>query len=301
MNSQKKADLALVVITFFWGIANLISDYMMGFWAPMQLNAIRFIVAFVVSYAILRRHMKGVSRMTLLSGALVGFLLSLIYLFAMYGLKTASSITTFSFVIAMPVIINPIINLLFRRIVPEKKFLLSLALSLAGLYLMTMKGFDFRMGKGEALALLSATCYSIDLCFTDVMVARDDVDPRQLGVLQIGFGAVFMTLISLFLDRGHAIVWSPAIVAGLLTLAVGSTAIAFIAQPVAQQYTTSNHVGVIFTLEPVFSTLAAIIVLHEIVSAREYVGAVLMVAAVILMNVDFDRKDKDHEEDPQHL
>jgi drug/metabolite transporter (DMT)-like permease len=201
----------------------------------------------------------------------------------------------------MPVIINPIINLLFRRIVPEKKFLLSLALSMAGLYLMTMKGFDFRMGKGEALALLSATCYSVDLCFTDVMVARDDVDPRQLGVLQIGFGAVFMTLISLFLDRGHAIVWSPAIVAGLLTLAVGSTAIAFIAQPVAQQYTTSNHVGVIFTLEPVFSTLAAIIVLHEIVSAREYLGAVLMVAAVILMNVDFDRKDKDHEEDPQHL
>ena len=74
MNSQKKADLALVVITFFWGIANLISDYMMGFWAPMQLNAIRFIVAFVVSYAILRRRMKGVSRTTLLSGALVGFL-----------------------------------------------------------------------------------------------------------------------------------------------------------------------------------------------------------------------------------
>ena len=123
----------------------------------------------------------------------------------------------------------------------------------------------------------------------------------MLGVLQIGFGAVFMTLISLFLDRGHAIVWSPAIVAGLLTLAVGSTAIAFIAQPVAQQYTTSNHVGVIFTLEPVFSTLAAIIVLHEIVSAREYLGAVLMVAAVILMNVDFERKDKNHEEDPKHL
>ena len=30
MDKQKKADLALVIITFFWGIANLISDYMMG-------------------------------------------------------------------------------------------------------------------------------------------------------------------------------------------------------------------------------------------------------------------------------
>ena len=110
-----------------------------------------------------------------------------------------------------------------------------------------------------------------------------------------------MSLISLFLDRGHDLVWSPGIVAGLLTLAVGSTAIAFIAQPVAQQYTTSNHVGVIFTLDPVFSTLAAIVVLHEIVSAREYFGAVLMIAAVILMNVDFTGKDRKHEEDPQHL
>ena len=301
MNRQKQADLALVVITFFWGIANLISDYMMGFWAPMQLNAIRFIVAFAVSYAVLRRRMKGISRTTLLSAVLVGFLLSLIYLFAMYGLKYASSITTFSFVIAMPVVINPIINLVFRHIVPQKKFLISLALSLVGLYLMTMKGSGFHMGKGEVLALLSATCYSIDLCFTDVMVARDDVDPRQLGVLQIGFGAVFMTLLSLVIDRGQMIVWSPGIVAGLLTLAVGSTAIAFIAQPVAQQYTTSNHVGVIFTLEPVFSTLAAIVVLHEIVSAREYIGAALMVAAVILMNVDFQRKEGDHEENPQHL
>ncbi|MBR5640783.1 MAG: DMT family transporter [Firmicutes bacterium] len=301
MDKQKKADLALVVITFFWGIANLISDYMMGFWAPMQLNAIRFIVAFIVSYAVLRRHMKSISRATLLASVLVGFLLSVIYLFAMYGLKNSSSITTFSFVIAMPVIINPIINLIFRRIVPEKKFLISLALSMAGLYLMTMKGGDFHMGKGEVLALLSATCYSIDICFTDVMVARDDVDPRQFGMLQIGFGAVFMSLISLFLDRGHTLVWSPAIVAGLLTLAVGSTALAFIVQPIAQQYTTSNHVGVIFTLEPVFSTLAAIIVIHEIVSGREYFGAVLMIAAVILMNVDFKRKDKTNEEDPQHL
>ena len=301
MNKQKQADLVLVIITFFWGIANLISDYMMGFWAPMQLNAIRFIVAFLVSVLLLRRSMKNISKATLLSGIFVGFLLALIYLFAMYGLKYATSITAFSFIIAMPVVINPIINLVFRKIVPQRKFLVSLALSVAGLYLMTMAGGDLRMGMGELLALCSATCYSVDLCFTDVMVARNDVDPRQLGVLQIGFGAVFMTILSLVIDRGHAIVWSPGILAGLLTLAVGSTALAFIAQPVAQQYTTSNHVGVIFTLEPVFSTLAAILVIHEIVEARTYVGAVLMIAAVILMNVDFKRKDKTHEADPQHL
>ena len=293
MNRQKQADLALVIVTFFWGVANLVSDYMMQFWAPMQLNALRFVVAFFVSLAILRRSMKGVNRTTLLCSAFVGLLLALIYLLAMYGLKLSSSITTFGFVIATPVVINPILNLLFRRIVPQRKFLLSLVLSVAGLYLMTMKGSSLRMGLGETLALLSALCYSIDLCFTDVMVAKEEVDARQLGVLQIGFGAVFMTLLSILIDRGQALVWSPGIVAGLLILAVCSTAVAFIVQPIAQQYTTSNHVGIIFALEPVFSMLAAILVLREIVSAREYVGAAFMVAAVILMNVDIKREKSD--------
>ena len=301
MNKQKQADLVLVLITFFWGIANPISDYVMNTWQPMQLNALRFVVAVAVSWAVMHKDLRGISRTTLKSGIFVGFLLSLIYLFAMYGIKYSASITTFSFIVAMPVVINPIINLVFRKVVPQKKFLLSLALSVAGLYLMTMKGGDLRLGLGEGLALLSATCYSIDLCFTDVMVARDDVDPKQLGLLQIGFGAIFMSLISLVLDRGHALPWTPGIAVSLLVLGVGSTAVAFIAQPVAQQYTTSNHVGVIFALEPVFSTLAAILFLHEIVSARQYFGAVLMIAAVILMNVDFGRKDRNHETDPQHL
>ena len=87
----------------------------------------------------------------------------------------------------------------------------------------------------------------------------------------------------------------------LILLAAGSTALAFIAQPVAQQFTTSNHVGVIFSLEPVFSAMAAILFLREVVSARESLGAVLMIAAVILMNVDFTGKDRKDEEDPKHL
>ena len=301
MDEQKKADLVLVIITFFWGIANPISDYMMRFWAPMQLTAARFVVASAITFPILRKNLRGVSRRTAGSACLIGFLLAVIYLLAMYGLRLCSSVTVFSFLIAMPVIINPIINLVFRRIVPERKFLLSLALSVIGLYLMTIKGEGFHIGTGELLALAGSVCYSADICYTDVAVARDDVDARQLGVLQIGFAAVFMTLFSLFLDRGHVMVWNPGLAAFLILLAVGSTALAFIAQPIAQQYTTSNHVGVIFSLEPVFSAMAAILFLREVVSARESLGAVLMIAAVILMNVDFTGKDRKHEEDPQHL
>ena len=59
MNRQKQADLVLVIITFFWGIANPVSDYVMNFWQPMQLNALRFVVALAVSWAGTERAHSG--------------------------------------------------------------------------------------------------------------------------------------------------------------------------------------------------------------------------------------------------
>ena len=45
----------------------------------------------------------------------------------------------------------------------------------------------------------------------------------------------------------------------MIFLSVFCTGVAFIIQAVAQQYTTAAHVGIIFTLEPVFSGIVAFI------------------------------------------
>ena len=73
---------------------------------------------------------------------------------------------------------------------------------------------------------------------------------------------------------------------GSTVLAVFCTGIAFIVQAVAQQYTTASHVGVIFTLEPVFSGIVAFFFAGEILLPRAYAGAFLMLAGLFFMEFD---------------
>lgn len=286
MNKQREADFLLLLITFFWGVANLVCDYAMEVVTPMQLNAARFVIAFFVSAIVLRKSIKNVTKQTIKSAALVGFLLSTCYVFAMYGILYARSIATFSFIIALPVVMNPIINLVFRKIKPQKKFVMCLLICLSGLTLLNMVGGRLAFGLGETMAMLSSLCYSIDVCYTDVAVAREDVNAKHLGLFQIGFCAVFLTAASFIADDSFSITTQPGIIASILFLAVFSTALAFIMQPIAQQYTTSNHIGIIFSLEPVFASAAAFVVFKQTLSGLQFAGAVLMLISVVLMNVD---------------
>ena len=48
MNKQRRADLLLVMTTFFWGASYYLTDICLDDLPPMTLNAFRFIVAFVV-------------------------------------------------------------------------------------------------------------------------------------------------------------------------------------------------------------------------------------------------------------
>ena len=52
-----------------------------------------------------------------------------------------------------------------------------------------------------------------------------------------------------------------------------------------QQYTSANPVGLIFTLEPLFSAIVAYFLAGEVLLPRGYVGAALMMCSLILMEL----------------
>ena len=71
--------------------------------------------------------------------------------------------------------------------------------------------------------------------------------------------------------------WGAVIGLGLVCSAYG-----FVVQPIAQKYASPEKIGLIFSLEPVFSAVLSFIFLHEILEIRGYVGAILILASVIL-------------------
>ena len=70
----------------------------------------------------------------------------------------------------------------------------------------------------------------------------------------------------------------------MLGLALVCSAFGFVMQPVAQRCTTPEHTGLLFALEPVFSALFAFVFLHELLSAKGWLGAALVLFSVLLVS-----------------
>ena len=78
----------------------------------------------------------------------------------------------------------------------------------------------------------------------------------------------------------------------VLGLALICSAFGFVVQPVAQRYTTPEHTGLLFALEPVFSAIFAFLFLHETLPVKGYLGAVFVLSGVLTASAFSKKKDK---------
>jgi drug/metabolite transporter (DMT)-like permease len=72
------------------------------------------------------------------------------------------------------------------------------------------------------------------------------------------------------------------VVMALLVTSIVTTALAFTIQTWAQQFTPATHAALIFTLEPVAAWLTSFVVLNERLGMRAGVGALLILAGVLV-------------------
>ena len=283
MHQQRKADLLLVMVTAFWGASYFLTDLCLETMPPLSLNAFRFLVAFAVLGAVYFRKLRRISRKTLLYSLLIGCSLVMVYTCYVYGLMH-TSISNAGFICALPVIFTPLLELVIYRKIPNRRFALALVLCTVGLGLMTLND-SFRPALGDIICMGTAIFYAVDLLLTDKAVRDPEVDPLQLGVCQLGVVGIIMLILTLTLEQPK-LPQSPAAWGAALFLAIFCTGIAFVIQAVQQQYTTASHVGLIFTLEPLFSAIVAYFFAHEVLGLRGYIGAALMMFSLILMEVD---------------
>ena len=284
MNKQRRADLLLVLVTCFWGTSYFLTDLCMTGMTPMSLNAFRFLIGFGVLAAVFRKKMWPVSRATLKYGVLVGLALSAVYVFYAYGILY-TSITNAGFICALPVVTTPLIEFAVTRKRPNKKLFAALVVCTVGMAMLTLNE-QFKPALGDILCLGVAVFYGVDLVVTDRGVHQSDVDPLQMGVIQLGVVGVVTLILTLVLEK-PTLPPTGKIWAAALFLAIFCTGIAFVVQTVQQQYTTASHVGLIFTLEPVFSAIVAFTLAGERLRPIGYVGAVLMMVSLVVMEADW--------------
>lgn len=291
MAKQRRAELLLALATGFWSISYYFSRVCLEEMDVLCLNAFRFLSAFAFLGLIYRKHLRLLTRETAKWGAVIGLVLVVTYVGATYGVKY-TSLSNAGFISCLAVIFTPLLELLVFRKLPEKKLTFALLLCVAGLALLTL-GEELRFASGDALCLLCSVSYAADILITERAVAKPEVDPIGMCVVQIGVtGAVFLLFSCLFERPGFPRTpggWGAALFLGLFC-----SGVAFVIQNTQQRYTAASRVALIFTLEPVFSAIVAYFLAGERLLPRNYLGAVLMLLSLLIAQIDF-KKGESHD------
>lgn len=122
---------------------------------------------------------------------------------------------------------------------------------------------------GAIYCLIGALFYAIYIIVIDKVAKGPDaflISIIQLGIASL-LGALFMCLLETPSLPQTPLQWGAILGLGLICSAYG-----FVVQPIAQRYTSPEKIGLIFSLEPVFSALLSYIFLHEILGIQGYIG-----------------------------
>lgn len=272
-----KADLLMLFATMCLGSAYLFVKMGLGSLEVFNLNGLRFGIAFIVAGAIFYRKLRNINVKTLLFAVLQGFLLFLVVSSISFGLKSTST-SNASFLVSLTVVIVPLISAAVFKKKLEQKMIYSIMLAISGIGFLTIK-FPFHFAIGDLFCIAAAFSYAFHIIV--VGISSKKADPIALGVLQLGFAALFSFICS-FLFETPALPSSAISWMAILALGIVCSAIGFILQTLASKYSTPTRIGLIFSLEPVFAAILGYFFANEVMSVTGYIGASLVLLSVIL-------------------
>jgi drug/metabolite transporter (DMT)-like permease len=130
---------------------------------------------------------------------------------------------------------------------------------------------------GDILTLGCTLSFAFHLISLSHLAKR--IPFEQLALLQIGFCTVVMAVSSPLLEHPR-IHLSARLVVALLVAAVFATATAFTVQSWAQQHLAATHTALILSAEPLFAWITSLLFLHQGLSGRQSLGALLILAGM---------------------
>lgn len=287
MKVQTKADLALIMVTMFWGASCLLTKIGLSGLEPLTLMALRFFIAFVLSAAVFWKRIASSDLTTVKYAAILSGILFVVYAFMTYGVKYTTA-SNAGFLTCLASIFIPIFAFVFLKQKQEKKVIFSIGLAFVGVMLLSFHA-SLKFNIGDVLCILCSAAFAVHILVMGTYTKR--VDSVVLGVLQLGFAGIY-SLAAAFVFETPSLPQTTQSWVIVLILSIFCTAVGFIVQSVAQKYTTPSHTGLIFTMEPAFAAFFAFIFLGEVLAARGYVGEVLMIMSILIVEVEFPHRKK---------
>lgn len=272
-----------------WGVTFALIKDALHDSPPLLFNLLRMTLAALALAIVNRKHLRNLTRSSLLAGSTVGFFLAAGYQFQTAGLALTSAANS-AFITGLVVVFVPLLTAIpalrpASSPAPRLPALLGALLAFCGLFLLTTRSgtttanLFHTIGKGDLLSLLCAIAFAGHLLSLAHTSTRIPIP--QLATLQISFAALIMA-ITLPLGGPLYLTLTPRLLLALAVTSLLATAAAFTVQSWAQQHLPPAHTALLLTLEPVFAGLTSFFFLGERLGLRSLLGAALIFTGILI-------------------
>ena len=280
MQVNHKYNIYMFIATIFFGMTYVLTKICLNYSTEFHIISFRFLIAFIVSLIFLQKKIFPIKIKEFIYSLILSIMLFLVFITMTIGVKYTTA-TNASFLISLSVIFIPFFSWIFNKEKPKKSIFIVLIIVLIGIMLLTLdKNLELHIG--DILCLICSLLFSFHIIITEKLVKTNN--PITLGVLQFG-GVALLSFLVQYLIESLILPKNKNFWISLLILSVFCTALAYIIQTVSQKKLSSTLIGLILSLEPIFSGIFGYFFLNEYLNFQQYIGAFLLLISVIYVSV----------------
>lgn len=287
MSKRVIANILLLITAAIWGFGFVAQRVGAQYIGAFTFNGIRFALgALSLIPLILIMDKKGPKvRLTfkgaILPGMIIGSVLFIASTFQQVGMAHTTA-GNGGFITGLYMVFVPLFGIFLKQRIGKNAWI-GVFVALAGLYLLSVNE-NFSISYGDLLVLISAIFWAIHILTIDKFAK--EVNPLKLSSLQFATCSV-LSIVSAFMFEtvtldGLSGSMIPLLYGGLLSVGV-----AYTLQVVAQKDAKPSHAAIILSTESVFGAVGGALLLSESMSMRGAVGCALILAGILISQLNF--------------
>lgn len=284
MTIQRKAIIALFIMTIFWGVTFPLIKISLEYISPGLFVTFRLLLSCLLFLPIILKS-KFIDKLYIIKvAAIFGSLEGMSFFFQTHSLYTISSSES-AFLTALSVVMIPFIGSIFKLDRLTIYGVIASVISLFGIYVLSGASFKyFTIGYFWAImCALAYACSVVYLSYETRKTTKTDTfkDLRPLIFLQIAFGIPLPLMADISVIH---VTFSYTLVIALLFCSI-STIVCYSLQSTYQKYLSMSQVAVIFSFEPIFATVFGRVLNNETIYTSTIIGGALILTSYFIIEI----------------
>ena len=286
-----------VLATFIWSGNFIVAKAVNKEIPPISLNFYRWLTASVIIFPFAVKKIKSEWKVVKQSWHYLFWIsltgVALFNTFVYIGAHYTSAIN----LALIGTTSSPIMSVIFARIFLKEKIgwlkLAGMILCIIGVFFLLSKGnfqnlLSLHFSNGDLWMLLAAFCFAV--YNTMVKKKPSGISPINFLFILFSFGTLMVFPFFIWeLNRSSAVEWNGNLIFSILFLGLGASVICFLIWNIAIHKLGAGRTALFGNLIPIFSSLEAVIILHEQFSWVHIVSMLLVLSGILLANLRFTR------------